>query len=196
MIFLFGSVNHSRSNIIMASSMVMFGNSMLESIALKYLQVALAQNFAFNDRITPWSMGCVTKVLFGGKTMRSIAINPGICRCTGQLSTINAILRLFTNFWSKKVCESIQLFVCALCIHSKDFTFLKHLGILAFLMRSSGNFSPAALAALIPVNLTLLCLLPVHFSPFNSRVLFGSAWRKILNSSALKISLTLYLVSW
>ena len=81
-------------------------------------------------------------------------------------------------------------------MHGKDFTFLKHLGFLLFPTTRNSSFSPVALAALISVSLTFLCLPPVHFSPFRSRVLFGSAWEKRPNSSALKLSCKLYLDSF
>ena len=155
--------------------------------------------------------------------MGSEDVNPGACECAWQLSTINCTLWFWArNFWSNcfiqsvKISESIQLFLCALYIHGKDVTFLKHLGFLAFPMASSGhgkdvtflkhlgflafpmassgNFTPAVFAALSPVCLTLLCLSPMYFSRFSSRVLFGSAWKR-LNSSALKISCNLYLDS-
>ena len=59
-------------------------------------------------------------------------------------------------------------------------------------MTSTTSFLHRVHVALISVSLTLLCLSPVHISPFNSRVLFESAWKKKLNSSALKISYNLY----
>ena len=77
-------------------------------------------------------------------------------------------------------------------IHGKDFTFLKHLAFFTFIMTSTTSFLHRVHVALISVSLTLLCLSPVHISPFNSRVLFESAWKKKLNSSALKISYNLY----
>ena len=62
-------------------------------------------------------------------------------------------------------------------------------------MTGSASFSPTALAALFPVSLTLLCLPPVYFSPFNSRILFGSTQKKRPNSSELNISCNFYLDS-
>ena len=124
------SVDNDCLSIIIASSIVIFGNSLLESIALMYLKVNLVQYLAFKDRIARWSISCVTEVVFGDKKMRNITVNPGICGCAGELSTINATYDS----------ESIQPFVCALYIHSKDFTFLKHVGFLAFAMTSSGSF--------------------------------------------------------
>ena len=88
------SVDHDCSSRIMAFSMVIFGNSLLESRALMYLRIALSRYFDFNDRITPWYKGCVTEVVFGGKTLRSMAVNPGTEHgCAEQLSTINATLQ-------------------------------------------------------------------------------------------------------
>ena len=77
----------------------------------------------------------------------------------------------------------------------KDFTFLKHLRFLLFPITSNSSFSPVALAVLIRVGLTLLCLPPMYFSPFRSRVLLGSAWKKRPNSSMLKMSCKVYLDS-
>ena len=50
------SVNHGYLSIIMPPSMLMFGNSLLVLIALIFLQIALAQYLALNNRITPWSI--------------------------------------------------------------------------------------------------------------------------------------------
>ena len=96
---------------------------------------------------------------------------------------------------SVKISESIRLFVCALYICDKHFTFLKPLRALDFPVTTCGSFPSAALVTFISVNLTLLCLPPVHISPFNSRVLFGSFSKKKTNSSGLKIFYILYLDS-
>ena len=56
-----------------------------------------------------------------------------------------------------------------------------------------GNFSPAAIIVVISVNRTLLCLTPLHFSPFMCKVLLGSSTQKRPNSSALHMSFSLYL---
>ena len=56
-----------------------------------------------------------------------------------------------------------------------------------------GNFSPAAIVAVISVNRTLLCLPPLHFSPFMCKVFLGSSRQKRPNSSALYMSFSLYL---
>lgn len=55
-----GSVDHHCSSIITASSIVMLGNSFLQSIALMYLWVISVRYLAFNNSITPWSIGFVT----------------------------------------------------------------------------------------------------------------------------------------
>ena len=44
-------VDNDCLSIIIASSIVIFGNSLLESIALMYLKVNLVQYLAFKDRI-------------------------------------------------------------------------------------------------------------------------------------------------
>ena len=155
----------------MASSIVMFEIFLSQSITLIYLRITLVRYFAFNDRITPSSIGYVTEVVFGGKEMRSMTVNPGTSGCAGQLLIMNAILRFWTrNIRSKcfiqslKISVSIQLFGCPLHWHGKDFAFLKHLEFLLFPMTSNGSFSPVALTVHIPVSLTLLCLPSLHFS--------------------------------
>ena len=59
-------------------------------------------------------------------------------------------------------------------------------------MTGNGSFLPVSLTTHLPVSLALLCLPPLHFSPFNSRVLLGSLSKQRPNSSALKISSNLY----
>ena len=124
------NVNHDCSSIIKASSMVIFGNSLLESLTLIYLWITLARYLAFIDRITPWSIGCFREVVFEDKKMRSMAVNLGKYGCAGQLSTINSILRFWSDCFiqSVKISESIQLFVCALYIYGTDFIYLIHFG--------------------------------------------------------------------
>ena len=68
------SVDHDSSSIIIASSIVMFANSLLELIALIYFRITLVWHLAFNDRITRWPIVCVTEVVFGNEKMRSIAL--------------------------------------------------------------------------------------------------------------------------
>ena len=68
------SVDHDCSSIIIASSIVMFANSLSESIALICFRITLVWYLAFNDRITPWSIVCVTEVVFSNEKMRSIAL--------------------------------------------------------------------------------------------------------------------------
>ena len=58
----------------------------------------------------------------------------------------------------------------------KAFDVFKALGFADLPTANIGNFSPAALVAAIPVNLTLLCLLPLHFSPCMCKVFLGSPW--------------------
>ena len=139
------------------------------------------------------------EVVFGGRKMRSMSVNPGTSGYARRLSTMDATLRFWAkNFQSKCFIQSVKmsvptyLFGCVLYWHGKDLTFLKHLGFLLFPMTSNGNFLPVALTTHILVSLTL-CLQPLHFSSFNSRVLFGSVWKKRPNSSVLKISSNLYL---
>ena len=115
MMVMSGSVDHGCSSIMMESSMVVLGNSSLKSIVLMYLRITLRITFdyylAFKDHITPWSIyhldlvtRCVTQVVFWGKKMRSMAINPGPCGCLGQLSTI----KCYFTILSEEI--SIQLF--------------------------------------------------------------------------------------
>ena len=56
--------DHDCSSIIIAPSIVMFVNFLSESITLMYLRITLVRYLAFNDCITPWSISCVTKVVF------------------------------------------------------------------------------------------------------------------------------------
>ena len=112
--------------------------------------------------------------------MRNITVNPGICGCAGELSTINATYDS----------ESIQPFVCALYIHGKDFTFLKHVGFLAFTMTSSGSFFTRSTRCSHSGE--------SNFTLFTTSVFFysrGSTWKKRPILSALKISCNLYLGS-
>lgn len=55
-----GSVDHHYSSITIASSIVMFGNSLSQSKALMYLWIISVRYLTFNDSITPSSIGCVT----------------------------------------------------------------------------------------------------------------------------------------
>ena len=66
------SVDHDCLSIMMASSTVMFGNSLLELIVLIYLWIILAWCLGFNDFRTPWF---ITEVVFGGKKIRSMAMS-------------------------------------------------------------------------------------------------------------------------
>lgn len=97
-----GSVDHDGSSIIVSIRIiVIFGNSLLESIALMLLQITLAWYVAFDNHVTPWSTDCVIEVVFGDKRVRYMTINPGTCWLAGQLSTINATFQNRTrNFWS------------------------------------------------------------------------------------------------
>ena len=69
--------------------MVMFGNSLLKSIALIYLRINLVRCLALNDCITPWTTGYVTEVVFGGKKIKSMPINPGTSGTPYLSSTYN-----------------------------------------------------------------------------------------------------------
>lgn len=58
--------------------------------------------FALRDLITPWSMGCVFDVVFGGRNASLAAFKPLIFGCTGQVSTMRATLQLsLSNFFTK-----------------------------------------------------------------------------------------------
>ena len=88
------SSDHVCWRIIMAYSMMMFGNSLLESVAFMYLRITLAQYLAFNNCITLCSIDFVTEVVFGAKKMRPMAVNRSTCKGTGRLLRINANLQL------------------------------------------------------------------------------------------------------
>ena len=121
------------------------------------------------------------KQMFGGKKMRSMTVNPSICGFAGLLLTKKMLfydseLRTFDpTVWFNVWTESIQLFVCALNMHSKEFTFLKYLKFLAFPMTISGSFSPAAFAPLILAHygsLFLTCRTHFDFTVFTYSVFF------------------------
>ena len=88
-----------------------------------------------------------------------------------QLSMIRAIFRssarnsrssLQTHF--SKISLFIQLFFCNLYSPGRCLTFLKQRGFLDFQITNMGSFSPVALAAAIPVSLTLLLFFPFLLS--------------------------------
>ena len=137
-------------------------------------------------------MGCILPVLLGGRKIKLIGFRFWIYGCAGQLSTISAIfLSSNSNFLSSsrthssKITLSIQLFDWERFLHGKVLTPLKHRGLADFPITNMGSLSPSASAAVKPVNLTLLCFPPVHFSDFKCRDLFGKALKNRPNSSAL-----------
>ena len=66
---------------------------MLELIALMHLRITLPRYVDLNDCITHRSIGCVTEVVFGGKRMGSMDVDPDTCGCAEQLSTRNVNFR-------------------------------------------------------------------------------------------------------
>ena len=119
--------------------------------------------FAFNERIIPWSMGCVTEVVLGGRKINSTHSRCSTCGWAFQLLMINAIFRLsLPNFrsssWthSSNISYDIQLLNWDRHRQSKCFIPLKHLGFCDFPIAKIGSLSPKALPAASPVKRTLL----------------------------------------
>ena len=124
--------------------------------------------------MTPWSIGWRMDVVFGGKNTIWTLVKFEIDGWAGQLSMIRAIFRSSArNFrsslrtHSSKISLFIQLFFCDLYSQGRCLTFLKQRGFLDFQITNMGSFSPVALAAAIPVSLTLL------FFPRNTFLLWG-----------------------
>ena len=124
--------------------------------------------------MTPWSIGWRMDVVFGLKNTIWTLVKFETDGCTGQLSMIRAIFwSSARNFWSSlrthssKISLFIHLFFCDLYSQSRCLTFLKEQGFLDLQIINIGSFSPVALAAAIPVSLTLL------FFPRNTLLLWG-----------------------
>ena len=124
--------------------------------------------------MTHWYNGWGMDVVFGGKNTIWMLIKFEIDGWAGQLSMIRAIFQSSArNFQSSlrihssKISLFIQLFFCDFYSQGRCLTFLKQRGFLDFQITNMGSFSPVALAAAIPVSLTLL------FFPRNTFLLWG-----------------------
>ena len=51
--------------------------------------------FAFRERITPWFIGWVFEVVFGGRNTSSTVFKPSITVCAGELSTVRITFMIF-----------------------------------------------------------------------------------------------------
>ena len=132
--------------------------------------------------ITPWSIGCVQDVVFGGKNCNLIAFSPETSECVWQLSTIitNFLpcisnLRSSSRNHSSKSVPSIYAFFCNQYLQGRLRSCLKHLGLADFPIKNIGIFSTTALDAAIPVNRTLLCFPPEQRLPQKYKDFDGSA---------------------
>ena len=136
--------------------------------------------FAFTDLITPWSIGCVWDVVFGGNRSNSTAFKPSTLGWAGQLSIIIAIflpsfsISLSTSFiHSSNNKESIQLFfwTCndtAVVLHVWSTLVFKFCQWQTLAVSPRGNLQQH-----VPLTL-LYCASPLNtFSP--SCALFSSA---------------------
>ena len=149
------SVDHDCSSIIIASSIVMFANSLSESIALIYFRITLVWYLSFNDRITPWSIVCVTEVVFGNEKIRSVALGVQgnyqlwILPYSSEPGISNS--SILSNLW-RSLC--LSSFLVSFVLTWQGLTFLKYLGYLLFPMTNNDSFSRLALVAHILVSLT------------------------------------------
>ena len=124
-----------------------FGDSLLDSMTLMYLRITFAQYLVFNDYITPWFIGCVTEVVFGGKNWDIWLSNQA--HVDGQDNyQIQVLLNdcepeifdlaVWSILW--RILNPSNSFVVPCTCMVK--TVLKYLGFLHFPMKSSGSFSP------------------------------------------------------
>ena len=97
--------------------------------------------------MTPWSIGCVLHVVFGGKNTKLIAFRLGISGCAGQLSTISATflpspsnLLSCSRTHSSKSALSIQLFFWERYLHGKCLTLEKQRGFFDFPMTNTVTY--------------------------------------------------------
>ena len=132
--------------------------------------------------MTPWSIGWVFHVVFGGKNTKFMALRSATSGWAGQLSTTRAtFLPSHSNFrscsltHSSKSLLSIQLLFCARYLQGRFHTPLKHLGFFDLPITNMGSFSPVALAAASPVRRTLLHFPPTQSSDFRCIDLSGKA---------------------
>ena len=76
-----------------ASKTLTLGTSLWKSMALIIIWISLEQYFAFKERITPWSNGWVTNIVFLGKKTPLNCRSLPMAVWARQLSTINKELR-------------------------------------------------------------------------------------------------------
>ena len=108
--------------------------------------------------MTPWSIGWVLHVVFGGKNTKFMALRSATSGWAGQLSTTRATFlpsrsnfRSFSLTQSSKSWLSIQLLFCARYLQGRFRIPLKHLGFFDLPITNMGSFSPVALAAALGV---------------------------------------------
>ena len=82
--------SHDKTSIFIAPNTEMFGSDLLPSIASIIFWTTFILYLAFKEWMTPWSIGCKTEVVFGGRKKRSIAFNPPISEWAVQLSMMSA----------------------------------------------------------------------------------------------------------
>ena len=117
----------------------------------------------------PWSHGCSTLVVFGGRNTKVIAFNRRMFRIIinykGNAATFQFYLSSFLT-QSSKIDPAIHALEFALYSVSSVLMFFRHLGFLNFPMMMRGNFSvPLILAATSKVIRSLGTFTPVPFFP-------------------------------
>ena len=143
------SASQAETNICIPWRIEIFGRVLFFSRLPMTLQTTFLRYFAFNERITPWSIGWVCEVMLGGRKNNLIAFKFSMCGWAGQLSITKATLfSSQANFRSSSLTHSsnntpsVQLFRWLLYRQGRNLTFLKHRGFLAFPLTNIGNFSP------------------------------------------------------
>ena len=168
----FDTTFHDDTKYFIAWRILKFEGGLLLSTALIQRQTNFFWWWALRLCIAPWLTGWRTDFVFGGRKIRLMFVRFLILGWGGQLSLRTATSLLwvrkdessFLTHSSNKT-PANQLFFCALYRQGNWFTFLKHRGFLDLPITNISNFFPVALATAMPVNLTLLFLLPKHFSP-------------------------------
>ena len=163
---------HDDTKCFIAGRILIFASSLLLFTALIQRRTTFFRWCALSYRITPWSIGWRTDVALGGRKIRLMFVRSLISGWVGQSSIRSATFLLwarkdglsFLTHSSNKT-PVIQLFFYTLYRQGSCFTFLKHHGFSDLPITNISNFSQVALAAAMPVNLTLLLLPPEHFSP-------------------------------
>ena len=114
-----------------------------------------------------------SEVVLGGRNINSVDTKLSMDWWAGQLSTNRTIFRPSlvkrlsnSQTHSSNNMLSIQLFFWLRYLQGKCFICLKHQGFLDLPITNRGILSPTALAAVNPVRLSLLRLLPTQFSFF------------------------------